>query len=221
MNHEVKRSTRQRPWWPIHHLLLVFALFAGNAMAQMKVVDGVLQEANGTPFVMRGVNVAHAWYRDKTAQTLKDVAARKANTVRIVLSNGVKWTRTDEAEVKGLVEQSKAAKLIVMLEVHDTTGYGEQAGMSTLDQAADYWVAIKNALIGQEDHVLVNIGNEPTGNGQPSSLWIDGHKNAIAKIRAAGIRNTLVVDAATGCPWNASPNSPTMMGSFADTKALR
>ena len=203
MNQEVHRlPPPRRRGWAAHLLMLAMALFAGAAAAQMKVVDGVLQEANGTPFVMRGVNVAHVWYRDKTAQTLKDLAARKANTVRLVLGNGVKWTKTEESEVRGLIEQSKAAKLIVMLEIHDTTGYGEQGGMSTLDQAANYWISIKNALIGQEDYVLVNIGNEPTGNGQPSSTWIDGHKNAIAKMRAAGIRNTLVVDAANwGQDW--------------------
>lgn len=59
-----------------------------------------------------------------------------------MLANGVQWTQTDEREVKTLVEQCKAANLIAVLEVHDTTGYGEQAGMATLDQAANYWVGI-------------------------------------------------------------------------------
>ncbi|KQW01361.1 cellulase family glycosylhydrolase [Rhizobacter sp. Root1221] len=183
-------------------MTFILALWVSAVHAEMKIVAGVLQEADGTPFVMRGVNVAHAWYRDKTAQSLTDISARGANTARIVLANGVKWTQTDEREVKTLIEQCKAAKLIAVLEVHDTTGYGEQAGMATLDQAANYWVGIKNALIGQEDYVIVNLGNEPVGNGQPSSVWIEGHKNAIAKLRAAGIRNTLMVDAPSwGQDW--------------------
>jgi mannan endo-1,4-beta-mannosidase len=178
------------------------ALAAFDAHADLKIVNGVLQESNGQPFVMRGANVAHAWYRDKTAQSLSDLSSRGANTVRLVLSNGVKWTRTDESEVSGLISQAKAAKMIAVLEIHDTTGYGEQSGMSTLDQAADYWVSIKNALIGQEDYVIVNIGNEPLGNNQPTSAWVDGHKNAIAKIRAAGVKNTLMVDGANwGQDW--------------------
>jgi mannan endo-1,4-beta-mannosidase len=192
------------PLRPLNRLLLTagVALACLPAHADFKIVNGVLQESNGTPFVMRGANAPHAWYPDKTAQTLTDLSARGANTVRLVLSNGVKWTMTQASDVASLIAEAKAARLIAVLEVHDTTGYGEQSGMSTLDQAANYWIGIKSALIGQEDYVIVNIGNEPLGNNQAASAWIDGHKNAIAKMRAAGIRNTLMVDGANwGQDW--------------------
>ena len=188
---------------PLSYLLMTgLALAATEACADLKIVNGVLTESNGTPFVMRGANVPHAWYPDKTAQALTDLSARGANAVRLVLSDGVVWTQTDVNTVSNLIAQAKAAKLIAVLEVHDTTGYGEQSGMSTLDQAANYWVSIKNALIGQEDYAIVNIGNEPLGNNQPASAWVSGHTSAIAKLRAAGIKNTLMVDGANwGQDW--------------------
>lgn len=202
MNHSTLTVLRSIARLPVAAALLGGAAVTLPSHADMRIQNAQLVEANGTPFVMRGVNAPHAWYADKTAQTLTDIAARGANTVRLVLANGVRWTRTDEATVRDLIAKCKAAKLIAVLEVHDTTGYGEQAGASSLDQAADYWVSIKNALVGQEDYVIVNIGNEPIGNGQAASLWIDGHKSAIAKIRAAGIKNTLMVDGPTwGQDW--------------------
>ncbi len=202
MNHSTLTVLRKLARLPVAAALLGGAAVTLPSHADMRIQNAQLVEANGTPFIMRGVNVPHAWYTDKTAQTLTDIAARGANSVRLVLANGVRWTRTDEAAVRDLIAKCKAAKLIAVLEVHDTTGYGEQAGASSLDQAADYWVSIKNALIGQEDYVIVNIGNEPIGNGQAASLWIDGTKNAIAKIRAAGIKNTIMVDGPTwGQDW--------------------
>jgi mannan endo-1,4-beta-mannosidase len=161
-----------------------------------------LLESNGNAFVMRGINVPHAWYQDRTASSLSDIANTGANSVRIVLASGERWSQTSEAEVSNLIEQAKANKLIAVLEVHDTTGYGEESGAATLSQAVDYWKSIKGALIGQEDYVVVNIGNEPLGNDQPASAWVDGHIEAIQALRDAGFNHAIMVDAANwGQDW--------------------
>jgi mannan endo-1,4-beta-mannosidase len=159
-------------------------------------------ESNGHAFIMRGINVPHAWYADKTASSLSDIAKTGANTVRMVLASGDRWNKTSESTVRDLIAQAKANHLIAILEVHDTTGYGEQSGAITLNQAVDYWKSIKGALIGQEDYVIIDIGNEPFGNGQPASAWIDGHVNAIKGLRSAGFKHALMVDAANwGQDW--------------------
>lgn len=75
---------------------------------------------------MRGVNHAHTWYPGET-QSLADIKALGANTVRVVLSDGHRWTRNSPADVANVVAQCKANRLICVLEVHDTTGYGEEA----------------------------------------------------------------------------------------------
>ncbi|MFF9472379.1 cellulase family glycosylhydrolase, partial [Streptomyces roseolus] len=184
-------------------LLPVFGT-AGAAQAAeggIHVSDGRIYEANNTEFVMRGVNHAHTWYPTETG-AIADISAKGANTVRVVLSSGDRWTETSASHVSSIIGDCKAAKVICVLEVHDTTGYGEDGAAASLAQAADYWVGIKGALQGQEDYVVVNIGNEPYGNSGYTA-WTDATKNAIVKLRNAGIENALMVDAPNwGQDWS-------------------
>ncbi|MGW0117956.1 cellulase family glycosylhydrolase [Streptomyces sp. NPDC003327] len=177
---------------------------AGAAQAAeggIHVSDGRIYEANGSEFVMRGVNHAHTWYPTETG-AIADISAKGANTVRVVLSSGDRWTETSASQVSSIIGDCKAAKVICVLEVHDTTGYGEDGAAASLAQAADYWVGIKGALQGQEDYVVVNIGNEPYGNSGYSA-WTDATKSAIVKLRNAGIENALMVDAPNwGQDWS-------------------
>ncbi|MFD3533220.1 cellulase family glycosylhydrolase [Streptomyces sp. NPDC058664] len=182
--------------------LLAYVLL-GAAAAQARTADAVatglhvnggrLLEANGNDFVMRGVNHAHTWYPGET-QSLADIKALGANSVRVVLSNGHRWTANSPADVQAVVADCKANRLICVLEVHDTTGYGEEAAAGTLDQAADYWIGLKGVLTGQEDHIIVNIGNEPWGNADPAG-WTAPTIAAVKKLRAAGFAHTIMVDA--------------------------
>ncbi|MFF5899132.1 cellulase family glycosylhydrolase [Streptomyces argenteolus] len=183
----------------------VLAVFGTATSAQaatgLRVTDGRLYEANGNEFVMRGVNHAHVWYPGETG-SIADIAATGANTVRIVLASGDRWTRTSASEVSSLIGQCKANKLICVLEVHDTTGYGEDGAAGTLDQAANYWIGVKSALQGQENYIVINIGNEPFGN-TGYSAWTDATKNAIGKLRGAGLHHALMVDAPNwGQDWS-------------------
>ncbi|MEV2243652.1 cellulase family glycosylhydrolase [Streptomyces sp. NPDC049970] len=169
---------------------------AGRAEAAatgLHISDGRLLEGNGNDFVMRGVNHAHTWYPGET-QSLADIKAFGANTVRVVLSDGHRWTRNGPAEVAGIIGQCKANRLICVLEVHDTTGYGEDSAAGTLDHAADYWISLKDVLAGEEDYVIVNIGNEPWGNTDPAG-WTAPTTAAVKKLRGAGLQHTIMVDA--------------------------
>lgn len=159
------------------------------------VKDGKLYDANGYGFVMRGVNHPHAWFLDKLDTAFARIASTKANTVRVVLSNGKKWTKTSKSDLQNIIQKAKNNKLIAVLEVHDTTGYGEDSSACTLQDAVNYWLEMKDALIGQEKYVIINIGNEPFGNNQSSSNWVNGHISAIRSLRNAGFTHTLMVDA--------------------------
>ncbi|MGW6738917.1 cellulase family glycosylhydrolase [Streptomyces sp. NPDC055013] len=180
--------------------LLAVVTPAHAAPPGFRVANGRLLEANGNDFVMRGVNHAHTWYPDRIG-SLAHIKAKGANTVRVVLSSGDRWTRNDTADVANVVAQCKQNRLICVLEVHDTTGYGEQSGAVTLSRAAEYWIGVQSALLGQEDYVVVNIGNEPYGNANYAA-WTADTKAAIQKLRTAGFRHTLMVDAANwGQDW--------------------
>ncbi|MFF4658779.1 cellulase family glycosylhydrolase [Streptomyces sp. NPDC001381] len=165
----------------------------GLAATGLHIGDGRLLEANGNDFVMRGVNHAHTWYPGEL-QSLADIKALGANTVRVVLADGHRWSANSASDVANVVAQCKANRLICVLEVHDTTGYGEDSAAGTLDQAADYWIGLKDVLAGQEDYVVINIGNEPWGNTAPEG-WTDPTIAAIKKLRNAGFQHTIMVDA--------------------------
>ncbi|MEU2022972.1 cellulase family glycosylhydrolase [Streptomyces sp. NPDC016469] len=166
---------------------------APAAATGLHISDGRLVEGNGNDFIMRGVNHAHTWYPGET-QSLADIKATGANTVRVVLSDGYRWSKNGPDDVAAVIAQCKANRLICVLEVHDTTGYGEDSAAGTLDHAADYWISLKDVLQGQEDYVVINIGNEPWGNTNPAG-WTAPTTAAVKKLRAAGFAHTIMVDA--------------------------
>lgn len=165
----------------------------GTQAAGLHISNGRLVEGNGNDFVMRGVNHAHTWYPNELG-SLADIKAQGANTVRVVLADGHRWTANTASDVADVIAQCKANRLICVLEVHDTTGYGEDSAAGTLDQAADYWIGLKDVLAGQENYIVINIGNEPWGNTDPAG-WTAPTIAAIQKLRNAGFEHTIMVDA--------------------------
>ncbi|MEU8664412.1 glycoside hydrolase family 5 protein, partial [Actinoplanes philippinensis] len=149
-------------------------------------------EANGSTFVMRGINHMHTWYAGQTG-SFADMKAAGANTVRVVLSGG-RWTANTAADVTNVINLCKANRLICVLEDHDTTGYGEDSAAYTLDQAVNYWISLKSVLQGQENYVVINIGNEPIGNTNPGQ-WTAATVAAVQKMRSNGFQHLLMVDA--------------------------
>ncbi|BCB90671.1 cellulase family glycosylhydrolase [Phytohabitans suffuscus] len=148
-------------------------------------------EANGQRFVMRGVNHPHVWFTGQTS-SFANIKALGANTVRVVLGSGKRWgPSTDVADVVNLCKQNR---MICVLEVHDTTGYGEEGAAASLDEAVNYWISQKSALVGQENYVVINIGNEPIGNTN-AGQWTAATVAAIQKMRTNGFEHVLMVDA--------------------------
>ncbi|MGV9880251.1 glycoside hydrolase family 5 protein [Streptomyces sp. NPDC003006] len=166
------------------------------------VSKGRLLDANGKDFVLRGVNHAHTWYPDRTDRALSDIKALGANSVRVVLSTGDRWTKNDTSDVTAVVARCRQNQLVCVLEAHDTTGYGEQSGAVSLARAVDYWRSVKAALKGQEKYVIINIGNEPHGNAGYQS-WASDTSAAIRALRKDGFAHTLMVDAPNwGQDWS-------------------
>jgi mannan endo-1,4-beta-mannosidase len=162
-----------------------------HAATGLRVSGQNIVEANGQTFVMRGVNHHHVWSPTQTA-SFANIKALGANTIRVVLGSGQRWGPSND--VRNVIDLCKRNRLICVLEVHDTTGYGEQAGAASLDQAVNYWIGQKNNLVGQENHVMINIGNEPIGNNN-ASQWTNATANAVRRMRANGFEHLLMVDA--------------------------
>jgi mannan endo-1,4-beta-mannosidase len=177
-------------------VLLLIVLLQPTAQSQASgfhISGRYLYDANGNRFIMRGIAHAHTWYPNETG-SFANIKATGANTVRVVLSSGDRWTRNDASDVANVIQLCKGNKLICVLEVHDTTGYGEEGAAISLAQAVSYWTSIQSVLTGEEAYIIINIGNEPYGNTNTSG-WLDDTLNAIAAMRSAGFEHTLLIDA--------------------------
>ena len=166
--------------------------------------DGVrLLDANGNEFLMRGYNYSYAWQRDYWDAAFKTAKKYNCNALRIQLSDGQKELGgyCNAEQVSSLIKSCKDNQFIGVFNVQDTGGGNNP---NVLLHAADYWVGIKNAVIGQEKFCIVNIGNEwmeSPGrycNGEwgeyQENLWSETYIEAVRRIRSAGIKNTLMID---------------------------
>ena len=167
--------------------------------------DGVrLLDANGKEFLMRGYNYSYAWQKDLWGAAFSTANKYKCNALRIQLSDGQNSSLggyCNANQVRDLIRSCTENHFIGVFNVQDTGG-GNDANV--LLHAADYWVGIKNAVIGQEKYCIVNIGNEWMGspgrdcNGEwgdyQENLWSDTYIEAVRRIRSAGIKNTLMID---------------------------
>jgi mannan endo-1,4-beta-mannosidase len=173
---------------------LVVAIQPAQAATGIRVSNGRLVEGNGNALVLRGINHAHTWYKTQTT-SFANIKAAGANAVRVVLSGG-RWQPADTAaDVTNVINLCKANRLICVLENHDTTGFGEQGGAVSLDAAVNYWISVQSALTGQENYVILNLGNEPFGNNAVTPAWPQATSSAITRLRNAGFQHTIMVDA--------------------------
>lgn len=155
-------------------------------------VDGTkLLDANGNEFVFRGVNHAHSWFGGTDYEAIPAIADAGCNCVRIVLACGVQWNKDSIDNVNMLIDMCRKNNLIAILEVHDGTGKDSK---ETLQSICDYWIEIKDALIGNEEYVILNIANEWMG-ASLSGYWSKAYCAVIPQLREAGIKNTIMVDA--------------------------
>ncbi|WP_310551479.1 cellulase family glycosylhydrolase [Paenibacillus glufosinatiresistens] len=172
-----------------------------NSAASGFYIQGTtLYDANGKPFVMRGINHAYTWYKGQEAAAIPAIAKTGANTVRLVLSDGQQWTKDSLSALQSLITLCEQNKLVVIVEVHDGTGSDNE---TVLNNIANYWIEMKSALIGKEKTVILNIANEWYGTWNGAG-WANGYTSVIPKLRSAGIKNTIMVD---GAGWGQYPQS--------------
>lgn len=180
------------------YLLGIIDSFPGNESKYgFYVQDGRLYDAKGNIFIMRGINHAHTWFEDQLDTALTGIANTNANIVRIVLSNGGQWTKDSKISLEMIIEKCKQQQLVVMLEIHDCTGYGDTqyaANAVHISTAVDYWIEMKDVLMGEEEYVIINIANEPFGNDISENTYVNDHIAAIQRMRNNGFKHTLVVD---------------------------
>jgi mannan endo-1,4-beta-mannosidase len=158
-------------------------------------IDTDVTRASASGF--KGTNMPGVWWQSDSLGAYSAVKSNGFNSVRIV------WeTKGSAADLSNHISTAKNAGLSVMVELHDVTG---SDSTSDLSRMADYWCQsdVKDVLSSNSD-IMVNIANEWGSNNLSDSTWYDAYKSAIQKMRNAGIKNTIVVDA-SGWGQNESP----------------
>lgn len=142
----------------------------------------------GEPVVLRGVNKMAVWRDPDGVPSFAEIARTGANVVRIVWS-----IETPPAEFYATISNAMAAGLIPMIELHDATGRWDR-----LQEVVDYWVDASTVAVLQrhEPYLLVNIANEAGTHEVTDEQFVAGYTEAVARMRRAGIRVPLVIDAA-------------------------
>jgi mannan endo-1,4-beta-mannosidase len=159
----------------------------------IRVRDGRLVEANGSDLVLRGVNHDFIWYPDKNG-VFAAIKAAGANAVRVPLGMGHQFRQTKPEEVATIAALCRQNRLVCILDAHDTTGWGQDKKATTIAEAVRFWTGLLPQLRGQEDHIIINVANEPFGVGGDWP-WVQQTSDAVRELRAAGFRHTLMVDA--------------------------
>ena len=154
-----------------------------------------LLDANGQEFIFRGINLAHAWYTDKTEFSINEISKLGANSARIVLACGTKWDKTPYSEVENIINWCEKAGLICVLELHDFTGSNKASDIT--ETALNYWSEMKDLLNAHKKYVIINIANEWIGTFalNKETLWRETYISAIKSMREKGIENAIMIDA--------------------------
>lgn len=156
-------------------------------------VEGTkLYDANGKEFVMRGINVAHAWYKSFTDDSLKRCAELGCNTVRVCLAEGSQYEEDIAEDVQKIIKKCKELNMIAVLEPHDFTGMNR---IEDIDYAVTYWKKLYDVLKGEEAYVIINIANEWCGEWTTFN-WKEGYVKAIKELRDFGFKHTFMIDCA-------------------------
>jgi mannan endo-1,4-beta-mannosidase len=154
-------------------------------------VDGrTLRDRCCEKVVLRGINEMVVWSSTQDGSPyFEEIAQTGANVVRIV------WSTTGTLEkLERAIQNALSAQLIPMPELHDATG-----DFSKLEACVDFWVRsdVVAMLQKYQDKLLINIANEAGDSGVSKADFTSTYGAAIAKMRAAGLRVPLVIDASS------------------------
>jgi mannan endo-1,4-beta-mannosidase len=178
-------------------LFLLFGTINVSANNGLSISGNQLLSSNGQPIVMRGTNIAHTFYPNRSLHDIDVNSNLGSNAVRLVLSNGTyaanNWQsrKNDANEVEGLIKECRSHGMVAVLDCQNTTGGDSE---SYLNDAVNYWIGMKDMLNRYQDCAIINVANEWRGSWGADG-YVSPYQNAIHRLRAAGIKNVLMIDA--------------------------
>ena len=151
----------------------------------------------GEKIILKGVNKMSVFDEVDISgeEYFPEIAKTGSNCVRIVWRvTNQDGTPTSLTRFETLIKNCIANKMIPMVELHDAT-----CDWGLLDEMVDYWVRpdVVELIQRYEHALLVNIANEAGDGNVTAQQFTDGYKSAITRMRDAGIRTPLIIDAQT------------------------
>jgi mannan endo-1,4-beta-mannosidase len=166
---------------------------AGDTGTGFFVSGNGIYDANGAPFIPRGINMNEWWgSASNNLASLDQLKKTGANVVRLVFDYSDQYSGSiTPASRQTIVQRAISDGLVPIVEDHDATGGTDAASLSAV---VDNWLQPANVawLKQYERYVILNIANEW---GPNSTLWRDTYISQIARIRAAGVNCMIMIDA--------------------------
>ena len=156
----------------------------------------MVMDAKGQALALRGMQVPLGFRTTQKSsqdpEVVKKISEYGFNMVRITWSSVANEDYDIRfEELQKFLEQASKQGLIVMLEAHNVTG--KNVG---LEQVVQYWVSLYPRLKPYQHFLMLNIANEWGGNDLGKYQFRSQYREAVRKLRAAGYRIPLVIDAA-------------------------
>lgn len=147
--------------------LPTFAQEPSSPLAGFSVRDGKLLDAYGKPFIFRGVTIDHTLAPEKTLQAIRDVAATGANSAQIEIPIGYDtFPRTVVAQLREIIAECKANKLVCVLEPNDAAGYPDYSPIHGAELASLWtWQDLLPVLEGNQGYIILGFGNQHFSGG--------------------------------------------------------
>lgn len=150
-----------------------------------------LYDRCGEKVVLRGANAGIAFPSDPQAKHLAQLAQTGANAVRLTFRD--KYNKSGPQEVDTALSEAIKQRMIPIPALWDATG-----DWSMLGFCVDFWTQpeMVKVLKKHEAYTLLNIANEAGDGSVTDAQFRQEYTQAIQKVRAAGLRMPLVIDAA-------------------------
>lgn len=151
-------------------------------------------DTDGDEVKLRGVNKMSVFDDEDPRGNayFPQIAMSKSNTVRIVWAINDDNGPTDVNDLDALITNCRNNKMLPMIELHDATG-----DLGKVPQLVDYWVRndVRAVIFKHSANLLLNIANEAGDDGVTTQQWVNTYTSAVQRLRNAGIRVPLVIDA--------------------------
>lgn len=160
-----------------------------------RVEGRFLYDNQGEKVTLYGLNKMCTWMDKDGDPSFKEIAKTGANCVRIT------WSISDTAkDLDTVLANCRKEHMIPIVEVHDGTG-----DWSKLSSLVDYWTQddIAQVIRKHQEYTILNVGNEVGDGSVTDAQFTEGYKDAITRIRAAGIHVPIMID---GHTWGQSIN---------------